>query len=379
MNHPKEGNGRNRRLRGFGHLLRSLAVVCTIAVVSSGLSHLGWFEGFESATLDTLLILKANQYANHVVIVGIDALDYQEYFHGTSPLNKTQIREILNAIRKGNPAIIGVDVETHPLPSVADEDLPRIPIVWAATTEARSLEAVTGSLYGLAVMPKDRDGIVRRHKRSFQGQDGTGKPASSMPWAIVRAYCSRQDRQTEAVCRKILEGERNEDLLINFTGHRYLFPTYSVKSVLMASEGGQWGSEMGALRDKIVLLGGMYPEARDLHITPVGEMAGVELLAQVIESELRMSGIRPANELLMFVTEIIGGLAIVIFFRLFPFRTAFWLNLLGIPLVACASSVVSFYTLARWANFAPVLFGTLIHQLYESNLAAVESQSSARP
>jgi CHASE2 domain-containing sensor protein len=55
--------------------------------------------------------------------------------------------------------------------------------------------------------------------------------------------------------------------------------------------------ETGALlRGKIVLLGGSYPESGDLdHPTPLDDHSGIELVAQVLATELRGGGANPGS------------------------------------------------------------------------------------
>jgi CHASE2 domain-containing sensor protein len=357
------------RIRFLG---KSAFVVVSIAAISSLLSHAGCLIGSESIALDTLLRLKAHKRAEHVSIVGISETDYEQLFDRSSPLDPGKVFEVIEAIQRGNPAVVGVDLHMGPMPVDTAPDYQETmnwsPIVWALTPDELSGHQAVGRLEGLAVLPMDSDGIIRRHRRQFEEHTLNGKPLDSLHWAISKAYCSGRPSGESQACSEIMHEEdcAEEDLLLNFSGDRFSFDRVSAESVLKAARGPNWGGPESPFHGDIVLLGGLYSEARDTHRTPLGEMAGVELLALAIESELIRGGIRRTNELTMFVMEIAGGFLIVALYHMVTLRRAFWLSFVIIPLLAFASSIVSFYTLAKWANFVPVLVGTVIHQLYES-------------
>ncbi|HXO37252.1 MAG TPA: CHASE2 domain-containing protein, partial [Candidatus Acidoferrum sp.] len=149
----------------------------------------------------------------------------------------------------------------------------------------------------------------------------------------------------------------------NFSGERFDFSPLSAHYVLAVAHEVGWANN-GPFHNKIVLLGGFFRAGRDIHITPVGKMAGVQLMAQAVETELRGGGIRPLNEAVAIILDILAGTILVWFSYRFQLATALLLSLLAIPLFSLTSSYLAFSSLARWFNFVPVIVGVLIHELY---------------
>lgn len=195
-------------------------------------------------------------------------------------------------------------------------------------------------------MPQDPDGLIRRHKRTFETTEGR---LDSLAWRIV-AWATGGTRRAEP-----------DELILNFAGNRYAFPRYSARDVLAGAGGEAWG-EAGPLVGRIVLLGGLYRAARDEYLTPVGPRAGVELVAQSVESELSGGGIRTTNEALMVVLEVLGGVLMVYLYARLRLGTALAASLLGIPVLALVFSFVSFSSVGRWASFVPTMVAVLLHQ-----------------
>jgi len=158
-------------------------------------------------------------------------------------------------------------------------------------------------------------------------------------------------------------GHSEKPLLLNFSGERYSFNPLSVRFVLQAAQGAGW-KDRGPLVGKVVILGGCYRAARDSHITPVGKMAGLQLMAQAVESEVG-GGIRALNHALEILFDLICGVLLVIIHHRFRLSTALLLSLIAIPVLCLTGSFLAFSTMARWFNFAPVILGVLIHQLYD--------------
>jgi CHASE2 domain-containing sensor protein len=133
---------------------------------------------------------------------------------------------------------------------------------------------------------------------------------------------------------------------------------------VLAGAGGEAGGEAGPLTGKIVLLGGLYRAARDEYLTPVGPRAGVELVAQSVESELSGGGVRTTNEALMVALEILGGVLMVYVYSRFRLGTALVASMVGIPFLALVFSFTSFSSVGRWASFIPTMVAVLLHQLH---------------
>ena len=119
----------------------------------------------------------------------------------------------------------------------------------------------------------------------------------------------------------------------------------------------------GPLKGKVVLLGGYYRASRDFYVTPVGRMAGLQLMAQAVESELH-GGIRTANHLAAFALDVLAGLIVVLLQHRFRLLPALVISLVAIPCLSFIGSFLAFSTLAWWFSFAPVTAGVLVHELY---------------
>ena len=342
------------------HLLRSAPVIVALALLGSLVQHLGWLRTFETAALDTALRLKAPLQPSFVQVVGITESDYREIFAGRSPLAQNKVLELIDAIAKGGPERIVVDIDTSEWvePVNLKDVVGDVPVVWA-----RELEEVAQALhprpvfpgasppvsFGAATFPIDWDGVIRRYRRVFHTTEG---PMASLAWAAVPGH-EREDAGTHV----------DEDLTLNFTGDQWDLQPLPASHVLKAAQGPAWPSSV--LKGKTVIVGGVYRAARDTYFTPLGPFSGVQLVALAIESERQNRGIRPVNEVKMFLIELLGAFGIAALHFVLRPALAFWVSLAAIPLLTLAGSLVAFSAFAYWVSFVPAFFGTLLDQLYE--------------
>ena len=219
----------------------------------------GWLRGMETAVLDAWLHLSERLRPSHVVIVSIAEEDYRELFHRSSPLDSGILLNLLKAIAAGRPSVIGVDLDTADiaLRSAHDPEFSRSwpTTVWArdAVVEGSRIEplpvlASTDSVppSGLALLPSDDDGIVRRYQRWFRVDHGW---VESFPIAVALAYCrSIPDLQcagsqsAASHCCQLLarQIQPHDELVLNFLGDRFAFQTMRVAQVLRAATGPGW-------------------------------------------------------------------------------------------------------------------------------------------
>lgn len=358
------------------YLRRASRVVVPVSLLGVLMSHAGWLDGWEMASVDFALKLQPMSRVEHVVIAGIDDMDYERIFQSRSPLDREALGALLIALARGQPAAIAVDLETQPFNLTElgrrAQTVEWPPVMWATTAEMGEdgllrlgSKDEPAAPFGVALVPMDSDGLIRRHQRWFARGPGQAR-VPSLAWATVEAYCA-SSQVSPATCGAVQRGGDGEaeDLLLNFVGDRYAFPRLSAQAILSASKGPGWVAD-GPVRGKIVLIGGTYRAARDLHVTPAGPMAGVEIMAQAVESELQGTGIRLANKVAMLGAELTCGYLIALAHHLLAIRWATLLSLLAIPVLSIASSLAAFFSVSRWANFVPVLIAALIHQLYES-------------
>ncbi len=343
-----------------------------IPFVTLFLHHTGWVSGFETAALDSVLIAVRSDIPGDVVIVGIDEEDYSDpgLFGGRSPLDPLVLREVIDAVAAGRPAVIGVDLDTSS-DSFRNFELPPEwpPIVWACDAisvvedheEAfevmkplGGLEIPPPSTLGIALLPPSFDSVLREYRRFFRTTPHE-EALPSFPFALA-SLAGRMP---------FSEDKNREDLLLSYVATASDFPSLTVREVLAASKGEGWRSG-GPLAGKVVLIGGLYRAARDRHRTPVGPMYGVQLMAQAVDLELKGEGIRQLGHSKLFIVELIAGTILVwVGYRFAP-RRALLLSLLLIPLLGILCSLTAFLSLALWADFSIPLLGVVLHELQHS-------------
>ncbi|MFZ0748328.1 MAG: CHASE2 domain-containing protein, partial [Pyrinomonadaceae bacterium] len=336
----------------------------------------------------------------------IDEHDYKEDFNETSPLAPDKLNKIIEAVAKGKPRLIAIDLDTSAQVFRNLQPPAGTPIVWArgakptgnepGTTASAGGDSAEGSfssvsrtlfnrlnpfhreerLYeigdvlggagndlpsGAALLLRDVDSGVRRYRRTFKTTDQKHPAIESFPWAVVREY-KKQESQREGG-----GDEPEEGWVINFVVDEKSFRSYPSSAVVRASKGTGWGEGDNALvKDKIVLLGGMYRVARDLHSTPSGPKYGVELVAYAVESELQGKTISPPPKPIIWIAELLVGFALVLVYDRFQHRRwALRITLTAIPLLALLASFIVFSSLSMWVTFMPVLLVVFVQQLYE--------------
>lgn len=353
-----------------------------MSLLTLQLEHLGFLDRFETTGLDAFNLLQTPKDSSDIVIVGITDDNYKTLFSETSPLSCQKLKEILDAIAAGNPLVIGVDLDTSSESFnsciVPGERWP--PVVWAADAtwdeERKTFTEipVLGGLgpprvqdsRGIALFPQDFDGVIRRYHRELPTT--VGETTRSFAWAVVEAGC-KGDCQNCCLAAEVTE-HSHEGLRLNFSGERFKFQPLSVQDVLdavaVSGNDSVWGTH-GLLTKKIVLLGGYYRQARDMHVTPIGPMNGVQINAQAIESELHGGGIRAVNWWLEFGFDVFVGYVLV--FINYALRSnlgaALALSLLLIPALCLGASHLAFSAFSWWFNFVPIVVSVMIHEFYE--------------
>jgi CHASE2 domain-containing sensor protein len=333
--------------------------------------RLGWLHGLEMAGLDSFVRQQDETPSDRIYAVKITDDDYQQFFNSTSPLNADKLGTLIRRILMGEPAVLGVDIDTSdrrftPLADLAADAR----IVWArvpqrvpATPEEAqaplgSLVGIMGSTpragvrFGVPLFPFEPDGAVRRYRRVYQTQpEGV---VDSLPWAIVKSVPSGPPG-----------GE--EEVILNFRGGSTKFPAIEAKEFLTGSAANadreRWKK---MLHNQIVLLGGGYSAARDEYATAVGRIAGVDLIAHAVQGDLEHTAILEFSQVWGAVIDFAIGFAVVAAFYFIPWvRVAFWVSLVGTAAMAVYGSHLAFRSGTYWVNFVPMLVGMLAHQLIE--------------
>ncbi len=393
--------------------LKVVALILLVTVFTVVLEHLGWLRGFEMAALDSWarvrLHLAEPRESSNIIIVTISDDDYKDIFASKSPLAADGVAGLINAISAAQPAVLGVDLDTSDEVFKSIKISENVPTIWATDSTFDKdgklkppLPPVLGGrqpqppLTGVAALPIDSDGIIRAYVRKFESHN-------SFQWTITKTYCSRvkDDPLTKAqlagsyatvsarcdeVKRIDQEPAEEEELSLDLLGDRSAFQHFTARKILDAYQT-QDAQTLARLKGAVVLLGGVYYAARDEYTTPVGRMAGVELTAHAIDSELRGGGFRRPAELLMVALNVIGGIIILVLFVKLGLGKGCLISGLLMVFFAPLWSLIAFHSFAYTFYFLIIFGAVLVHQLYEQAHyyqheaihRASKSQAATRP
>jgi CHASE2 domain-containing sensor protein len=214
----------------------------------------------------------------------------------------------------------------------------------------------------------DRDGIVRRYLRWMKVS-----ACGAEVWAPTLPFAAFKLADPIAADRNAAE-QSEEDLIFRFTGDRYGFDITDAAHILTGTAKcpapedqpcAPMAAQTPDVSGRIVLIGGDFSAAHDRYRTPMGERAGVELMAHAVESEIRGGGFSEANLLYSFLFDLAVGHALLMFYYWFRPRHPLIFGPFAGLLVSFFLSWWAFYFLAYWLSFVPVVCGVVIHELRE--------------
>jgi CHASE2 domain-containing sensor protein len=360
--------GRRGRLRAA----LSVAGVTILALLLLTKTEL--FGEFEAAARDAQARLLSPRESDRIVVVEIDETDYDSLFGARSPLAPDVVQAIIDAVLASGPRAIGVDLETSHESyeaMVLPSDGP--PIVWAREVEPCELLETSshdsaschhgmlaprpflggheeGHRFGLATLPFDHGGTIRRYQRVVET---TGGPMPTFAWALREVSGGEPAGAADTGLRGITF-RPGEPLRV------------PARTVLSWAADSIAGATSGILHDRIVLVGGTYRAARDEYHTPLGAMPGVDILAQVLETELEGGGTPTPSTLRLLLVQSLFVIVLVALFVRLRFTMAFLLTLLVMPAMALVGGwLTTGVALTGFAYFLPLLVVMLIHILYE--------------
>jgi len=344
---------------------RATPIIGVAILLTFVFSQQGLLRKFETTALDTTMRLQSKRLQNEIAVVRITDEDYKDRFHAKSPLDPDALQEIVDAIARGKPRIIGVDIDTSASAFTKLQSPPiPVPVIWARTGAYSNLRKQVhlfdylggnnpGGASGLVLFKVDEDGALRRYSRIVPTNMG---PFPSLSWAIIKQLGADKSKNLT---------ESEEELFINYVDSSWDSRQVNISSQeivnLSTTEGFQTD---GILKDKIVLLGGDYA-VQDEHDTPLGWMIGVHALKQIIATELEGGGPRPASTMSIVLLELVDGFVLLLLFQIFRLRKAVIISVFLIPFLALVCSLLAFRSFAQWAYFVPILVLILGHQLYE--------------
>lgn len=334
----------------------------------------GLFAELETKILDAKMRFDMPETESDVVVVDITQDDFDRVFLGrTRPLNPPALQNLIEAIAKGGPCVIGVDIDTSfaEFGKLENFDTAKN-VVWlreATVSDIPGEEPIAEDVLGgrdLALYEKsglpllisdklDRE-ITRRYSRRIKTPQGDLR---SLPWAI---YTEAQIRNCPNIDFPDLE-ENTDEIIIGYSRGvegkgRLKIPA---ANVLELSESPNWQTN-DLIRNKIVLVGGSYL-GEDSHDTPLGKMPGVQIIANVVETELRGGGLIPPGFFSIVLLQIFDGVLLLGLFQIFSWRNAVLLTLPAIAVISLACSFLTYYSFSHWMFFAPVMIGVFLIEL----------------
>ncbi len=154
-------------------------------------------------------------------------------------------------------------------------------------------EELQGEVAGYVNYWPDRDGVIRR--AGFQTTPTVAAGVSSRPLGGEEQLLSFAALAATKFDGKIAVPGWDERPLTNYTGPRRTFPQFPVFQVFHDRYWEQNLKGGKVFRDKLVLVGATAGFMQDMHPTPWGMMAGVEVHANAIEMLLEADYLREAS------------------------------------------------------------------------------------
>jgi CHASE2 domain-containing sensor protein len=354
------------------------------------LSLLLWLFGrlsvlhkLETVVMDAQMKLSSPPADSMIVTVDITDENYKDknLFNGNSPLKPEKLKEIIDAIARGEPAVIGVDIDTSS-PQFQDFKIEnwKPHIVWEREVEkipentsikekkkpeplgvlggTKDLDPANNST-GVALLIDDEDNVTRRYRRLIPTTAGD---LPSFPWAVVTAFL-KKDKSEEL---DKIPGS-TDDLLIMYFGDRSGSHRLRLTASTVLELSRKW-PDSSPIKKKIVLLGGSYLD-QDRHDTPLGRMNGLYAMANVVETELVTKldtrTHKVPSKLVVVLLEFIDGFVLIWLFHVARLRYALLWSLLLVPAI---SLLCSLFAYGNWTHpwyFVWILIGLVVYELYE--------------
>lgn len=255
----------------------SLTSLLMLAIGGLGRSH-QWAADLESAL--TLGLPEPQR----VVLVSIGVEDHRNLFGGVSPLAPATLGKLVERILQGQPAVLGVDIDTS-APDFAALRLQFGPaalqrIVWGRDIEVSdqplalpiakpvlgSAETTTPVRWGLALsVVEGSSGTVRWFRRHIPTAQGLLPSFAAELAHGLRPPSAGEDDATALRGIRFARADRVE-----------------LPASVVLADGFDWSRR---IEGRVVLLGGRY-DRTDVSPTPLGLMHGLEILASTVETEL---------------------------------------------------------------------------------------------
>lgn len=336
-----------RRFFNQKYLTPLLAVIATGGIIL--LREAGTLQVWELQTFDWMMNHRpAEAPDDRIVIIGIDEQDIETY--GSAALTDTLLANLVEVINEQHPTVIGLDLFRNVPTDVTGYN--RLQEIFRDTPNIIGIEKVVNdvalpAVSGNSILSEkeqtaasdlivDVDGRVRR---GFIVPNATGRALEGLAFRVALEYLASHDIYPNPDS-EILElgyarmppfesnagGYQNADaggyqMIMNWRS-KLEFQTFSARDTLNGK------IPPGALRDKIVFIGGMQSGDADVFFTPYSRVAGEPNLLPSHGIEIHASfasqlisaafGQRPVLKVLPEYVEVIlmavaGGIGICLY------------------------------------------------------------------
>lgn len=362
--------------------IRELAALAILAAIVSVLAQEGLLGPLDRFMLDALAGRAQPKPSDHTAIFDIDDDSYSADFGGISPLSEAVLARLVSAALVAHARAVVVDLETdrgkvelgtRVLMTGEGAAFRPEAIVWARDAEPCSAATAVScvrpigeltSQYGLAVLLADSDGVIRRYRPQFSiaeggGCDCRGATHDSLPRAAIRA------------AQVASAAADDQPLVLNWSAGRYTIRRVSAGQVLRDSSRDFWRASQ-VVAGRIVFIGATFRQAREGRLTPIGELAGVEVMAQITEMELAGGGLKQLGHTPGVALDLVCGAALLFLNAWLGAHTSGrrLLNVVLVVAIPTLASVVLYRYSLLWVSVSPLLVGAWAHQRLHGLLEA---------
>jgi CHASE2 domain-containing sensor protein len=364
------------------HFATGLAVVLAAAVLSSFLHNTSFGQHMEMVNLDAWFRFGSAGIDPRIAVTGITEADYAgPVFHRACPLAPDGIAKLIRAVALSGSKVIVVDLDTSEWSpeqrSGVKADLAQVSqtlggrpmpqLAWAVGGSAGSDGKITletfdaqGACVGVPASIPDSYGVVRGYL-PYIPYKGAAVPSLANVAVSLDAGkgCAAESASP------LEEGLPAVDL-IEYTGGADRFVHVPATVLFGTAETSAWQNS-NPLQGKIVVIGGLFEEARDRYVTPAGYLAGVDILASAIASAER-GGIQEPSRRAFFLSDLVLG-ALLVTGSFFLHRI--WvlvISFVAMPFVAFVTSLILYHYTGYFMSFLPILGAVFLHHLVEHGI-----------
>ena len=353
-----------------------------------------------------------------VTLVEITEEDYgcPALFDGKSPLRRDLVYQLINKVahpsdRAGEPTAVVVDIDLsgswqRPPPAtykagdlacsngksfpftglpplnVASDKLTFVePTRIVRGPQGKSIPVLADSGFSLklanngeargavSLFPYDWDHKARSFLKQVEVRKGTTgedlMKCESLP--TLAAVADKGGLPSVGGWKDCEETSEEDRYFINFTKSR-IDHRYTASEVLTEKD--------ISFHNDIVVIGGSYNAGRDSYFTPIGPLAGMELVGLSINAVQNDKAIGETKELMAFVVDLLIGAVLVLLDISGLGVIGTVLTLAAVVVLPLASSLLIFQTANLFLNFMPIVLGAGAHMIYDRHKEVKELNES---